>query len=207
MQEEIPRAEMLQIVEHFKGKPRTDDSIREYCNLNKLSYVPTVGELADLEYQVDHDDKMSSIFKDILAELQKLEYMPELATKKERKRIANNNDEVRIAITKLFENAGISFRMVDKVANELGGVIGKIVETAGATGFNKGMEVLMHMAHARFGGEFTLKHARDYAVEVFENAKSQENSTAKSSGDNLSQPQDSSKPQEEDGAGDRPEGQ
>ena len=201
---EIPRAEMAQIVDHFKGKPRTDESIAEYCHLNKLSYIPTVGELEDLEYQVEHDTKMVVIFKGILAELQKLEYMPELSSRNERKRIAKNNDDVRIAITKLFEDGAISFRMVDKVANELGGIIGKIVETAGTTGFNKGMDVLMHLARKEFGGDFNLMHARDYTVKVFEeNAKSKEDSTTPSSGDTVSEPKDSSEPQKEDGAGDK----
>lgn len=201
---EIPRAEMAQIVEHFKGKPRTDESIAEYCHLNKLSYIPTVGELEDLEYQVEHDTKMVVIFRGILAELQKLEYMPELSSKNERKRIAKNNDDVRIAITKLFEDGAISFRMVDKVANELGGIIGKIVETAGTTGFNKGMDVLMHLARKEFGDDFNLMHARDYAVKVFEeNAKSKEDSTTPSSGDTVSEAKDNSEPQKEDGAGDK----
>ena len=203
--DQIPRAEMAQIVEHFRGKPRTDDSIAEYCNLNKLSYIPTVGDLEDLEYQVEHDEKMVSIFKGILAELQKLEYMPELSSKNERKRIAKNNDDVRVSITKLFEDGAISFRMVDKVANELGGIIGKIVETAGTTGFNKGMEVLTHMAKERFGGEFNLQHARDYMLDLY--AKKKEDSPANTSSDTLSEPNDSGEPQKEDSAGDRPEGQ
>ena len=197
---------MAQLVEHFKGKPRTQDSIVEYCNLNKMSFIPTVGELEDLEYQVEHDTKMLSVFKSILAELQKLEYMPELGSNKERKRIADNNDAVRVAIVKLFEDASVSFHMVDKVAKELGGVIGRIVETAGTTGFNKGMEVLMHIAKERFGADFNLKHARDYAEQVINHAKSKEASVSEVLGEPVSEPQGSGEPQKEESRADNQAG-
>lgn len=202
--EEIPRADMAQIVEHFKGKPRTDDSIREYCNLNKLEYVPTVGELEDLEYQVAHDEKMIELFKAILAEVQNLVYIPELTSKKERKGLIKQNDDVRINITKLFEDAGVSFRMIDKVANELGGMLGKTVESAGTTAFNKAMDVLHDIAKEKFGGEFTMAHARDYAIEKYENhAKSKEDSATELPSTEVSTPNGSGEPQEEDGAGNR----
>lgn len=201
--EQIPRAEMAQIVEHFKGKPRTDDSIREYCNLNKLEYIPTAGELEDLEYQVEHDAKMVTLYKAILAELQNMEYMPELASGKERKRIAQTNENVRIEITKLFENAGVTFRMIDKVANELGGMTGKTIEQAGTTAFNKAMEVLHSIAKERFGGEFTMAHARDYALELYEkhHAKKEENSNADVASTEVSKPNGDGEPQEENSIG------
>lgn len=181
MKDQIPRAEMLLVVEHFKGKPRTDDAIIEFCNLNKIEYIPTVGELEDLEYQVAHDEKMLGLFKSILAELQNLEYLPELTSGKERKKIVEHNDGVRVAITQIFENSGVTFRMIDKTANELGGMIGRVVELAGNTAFNKAMEVLHDIAKEKFGGEFNMAHARDYALEKYKKyEESKENSATPS---------------------------
>lgn len=198
-------AEMAKIVEHFKGKPRTQNAIIEYCNLNKFEYIPTVEDLEDLEFQVEHDEKMVSMFKQILAELQKMEYVPMLLSKGEKKKLVDANDEVRVNITKIFENNGVSFKMIDKVANELGGMIAKTVESAGTTAFNKAMDVLMHIARAHFGGDFTMKHARDYAIEVFEkhHAEKQEKSAGNVPSSEVPTPENSGEPQEENGAGDR----
>lgn len=198
-------AEMAQIVAHFKGKPRTQNAIIEFCNLNKLEYIPTMDDLQDLEFQVEHDEKMQSIFKQILAELQKMEYVPMLISKNEKKKLVEANDEVRVNITKLFENAGVSFKMIDKVANELGGMIARTVEQAGTTAFNKAMEVLMHIARKQFGGDYNMSHARDYALEVFEkhHAEKKEASPTNVSSDEVPTSKDSGEPQKEDGTGDR----
>ena len=200
-QNQIPRAEMAQLVEHFKGKPRTDTIIIEYCNLNKIDYIPTVGELEDLEYQVNHDEKMVTLYKRILAELQNLAYVPELSSNSERKSYNKANEDVRVKITMLFEEAGITFNMINKVATELGGMTGRAIEDAGTTAFNKAMEVLHHLAKEKFGGEFTMTHARDYAMEVFEkhHAEKKEDGATNSTGAEVSAPENSSEPQKEDG--------
>lgn len=197
---------MKALVDHFRGKPYNDTVIVEFCNLNKLEYIPSADDLGDLIYQQEHDEKMVVLFKAILAELQNLAYIPELAGKKERKALVDANDEVRVRITKLFEDHGVAFKMVDKVANELGGMVGRIIESAGTTAFNKTMDVLMHIAREKFNAkELTLTHVRDYAVEVFEkhHAEKKENSASELPSNEVPTPDNSGEPQEENSSGDR----
>lgn len=163
---EEQRATIKKIVDHFRGKPINQNVLTEYCNLNKFEPL-TVGEYKDYLYQVEHDEKVMALYPLILAEIQKLRYTPEFATEKERKAVKEGNDEVRVNITKLFEQHAILYRTVDTLGQELGAIIGGTVASAGQTAFNKALEVLMHLARERFGGEFNMKHAADYAIEVF----------------------------------------
>lgn len=160
------RAQVRQIVDHFRGKPVTQNVLIEYCNLNKFEEI-TLGDYKDYLYQVEHDEKVMTLYPLILAELQKLAYTPEFASEKERKAVTEGNDAVRVNITKLFEDNAVLYRTVDTLGQELGAIIGRTVAAAGQTAFNKALEVLMHMAREKFGSEFNMKHAADYAVEVF----------------------------------------
>lgn len=173
---EEKRAEIKKIVDHFRGKPITQNALTEYCNINKFDNM-VVGEYKDYLYQVEHDEKVMALYPLILAEIQKLGYTPEFATEKEREAVRKGNDEVRVNITKLFEDHAILYRTVDTLGQELGAIIGGTVSSAGQTAFNKALEVLMHLAREKFGGEFNMSHARDYAIEVFakkEKEKSEE---------------------------------
>lgn len=161
------RAEVRVIVDQFRGRKPEYEEIEQFCKRLKMEPV-TPGELDDYTAQLEHDEVVSSLFPKILSELQKLRYEPEFAPEAERKAAREANDEVRVSITKLFEQHALSYRLVDGVANELGQMVGQTIAMAGTTAFNKALDVLLHLARERFGADFNMKHAADYVVEVME---------------------------------------
>jgi len=165
--DEKRRAELGNIVRHFRGKPVNNNVLAEYCKRNKFQPL-LAGEYSDYLYQVEHDDKVSALFPLILAEIQKIAYIPEFASESARKKLREQNDEVRVNITKLFEEYGIEYRLVDTLSQELGAMVGQTIVSAGTTAFNKALEVLLHVAKTKFGAPFNMRHAADYAKEVFD---------------------------------------
>ena len=168
------REEISKIVAHFRGKAINQNVLLEFCNLNKIEPI-VLGDYQDFLYQIEHDEKVMSLYPLILAELQKLRYAPEFSTEKERKEIHKGNDDVRISITKLFEQNAIAYRTVDTLGQELGREIGQTVASAGTTAFNKALEVLLLIAKDKFGGEFNMKHAADFAEEHYAKKKEAKN--------------------------------
>lgn len=164
--DEKRREEVARIVAHFRGKAVTQNALTEWCNRNKIEPI-VAGDLEDYTYQVEHDEKVEKLYPLILSEVQKLRYAPEFAPEKLRKEIKTGNDEVRVNITKLFEQHAISYRTVDTLGQELGREVGQTIASAGQTAFNKALEVLLLIARDKFGGEFNMKHAADYAEEHY----------------------------------------
>lgn len=168
--DEKRRAEVRKIVDHFKGKALTQNTIVEFCNRNKIEPI-TVGELSDYTYQVEHDEKVGVMFPLILKELCNLQYQPEFADQKVRKDIKEKNDEVRVNITKLMEQHAIPYRLVNSLGEELGNFVGGKIATAGQTAFNKALEVMLLLAKDKFGEEFNMKHVADYAQKIYDDAE------------------------------------
>jgi len=160
------REEISKIIAHFRGKAINQNVLTEFCNLNKVEPI-VIGDYEDYLYQTEHDERVIKLYPLILAECQKLRYTPEFAPEKERKEIAKGNDEVRVNITKLFEDHAISYRTVDTLGQELGREIGQTIASAGQTAFNKALEVLLLIAKDKFGGEFNMLHAKQYAEERY----------------------------------------
>ena len=160
------REEVYDIVMRFKGKPVTVNAMKEFCDRNKISEVVSLGELQDHIAQVEHDAKLALMVPEILAELQKFIITPEFALVSDREAIMKTNNEIRINIAKLFERYEIDYGQVDTLGQNVGSMIGSFVSEAGTTIFNKGLEVLMHLAKEKFGGNFNAKHASDYAEDV-----------------------------------------
>lgn len=165
--DEKRRAEIRTIVDFFRGKAVTQDVLKAYCE--RMHFDPiVVGDLQDYTAQVEHDETVGKLFPLILAELTHLQYNPEFADEAVRRDIVKRNDEVRVNITKLFEEHALEYKFVTSLSEELGNFVGGKIAMAGTTAFNKALEVLLHMAHERFGGNFTMKNAADYAKEFFE---------------------------------------
>lgn len=166
--DEKRREEIGLIVKNFIGKAITNEAIAEYCKKIKIDPV-TTGDLKDYIAQVEHDNAVSKLYPDILAELQKLKYKPEFSSEKERKEIGEHNDEIRVNITKIFEKTGIRYTFVEPMGQELGQLVGGTIASAGTTAFNKATEVLLHIASKQFkDNKFTMAHVEKYAKEVFE---------------------------------------
>ena len=164
------REQIEKLVERFEGTAITQDAINEFCNINKIEPPVTKGELSDYKKQVTQDKIVAKLFPEILAELTKLQYIPEFASRKVRKEMAQKNDEVRVNITKLFEENAIKYRFVSNLSEELGNLVGNTVSSAGTTAFNKALAVMIHITNEKFGGDFNMKHARDYSAEVITKA-------------------------------------
>lgn len=164
------RAEIRKIVDNFRGKPLNQKTLTAYCERMHME-VLTMGDYTDFAVQVEHDNMVGKLFPQILAEVQKIQYIPEFASEKVRKELHDQNEEVEINITKLLEKHAVSYRLVSTLTDELAGIVGRTIESGGKRGFNKAMEVLMHLARTKFKGEMNMKHVADYAVEVFDKAK------------------------------------
>lgn len=168
--EESRRAEIRQIIDHFGGQTPPQKVLSDFCERMKFEPLVT-GDFDDYKYQVEHDTMVAKLFPQILSALQKITYIPEFVSEAERKKLREANDEVRVEITKLLEEHAVPYRLVSTLTTELGRMVGQTIEMAGTTAFNKSLEVLLHLANERFGGDFNMKHARDYAQEVFEKAE------------------------------------
>jgi hypothetical protein len=168
------RAEIKIIVDRFRGTAITQNAIDEFCNLNHVETV-MAGELSDWIAQVEYDEKIAFLFPLILKELQGIQYQNEFDTEVKRNAVKKLNDEVRVNIVKLLEEHAVEYRYVTKMTEELGGILNHVVTSAGTTAFNKSLEVLMYLARKEFGGEMTLKHARDFAADVFKKAEIDKN--------------------------------
>lgn len=164
------RGEIRIIVDRFRGKAVTQNLINEFANLNKIEPI-VAGELGDYVVQVEHDEAMERIHKSILSELQKLRFLPEFASAKERKEVKEANEEIEINIAKLFESEGIRYNFVSGSSEELARKLHGIIAGAGTRIFNKATGVLMELARDKFGGEFTTKHSADYWKERYERAE------------------------------------
>lgn len=174
--EEARREELGLIAKHFAGqKAVTNEAIAEYCKRRKIEPI-TKGDLSDYIAQVEHDDVVSELYPKVLVEVQKLRYVPEFATAKERAELKEANDEVRVNITKLFEKVGVRYELAEPIGAEMGDLIGRTVASAGNTAFNKATEVLLHIVSKHFGdNHFTMAHAEKYAREVFEAEEEKKN--------------------------------
>lgn len=154
------------VVDEFRGKAVNDNLLTSYCQRKGIQPI-TAGEFSDYVVQVEHDEVVGKLFPLILAEVQKLHYIPEFASQAERKKKREENDAVRVEIAKLMENDGIKYMLVDTLGQELGRMVGQTIEQGGRTIFNKATEVLLNVARERFGGEFTTKHAAEYAENLY----------------------------------------
>ncbi len=167
--EETRRAEIREIVEHFGDQKPAQEVLSAYCERMKFEPVMT-GDLEDYTVQVKYDELVTRLYPLILAEIQKISYIPEFAGANKRKEIGQANDQVRVNIVKMIEESGVTYLLVDGITKGIAKEVGQIIESAGTTAFNKAMQVLLHLAHTKFGGDFTMKHAADYTRDVFEKA-------------------------------------
>ena len=169
--EEKRREELGLIVANFMGKAVTQKALDEFCNRIKIEKI-TVGNFADYVTQVEHDAVVSELYPEILAELQKLQYIPEFGTAEQRAKMLEENDDIRVNITKLFERMGVKYTLAEPIGAEIGDLISRTVANAGNTAFNKATEVLLHIASKNFASNhFTMAHVEKYARETFEKAE------------------------------------
>lgn len=73
--------QVVQVIEHFKGKPVNDDVIREYCNLNGIPEGLTAENLPDHIVAYEYEQKVMAFQPKVLETLLRLrpivDYVPE----------------------------------------------------------------------------------------------------------------------------------
>lgn len=160
------KKQVREVVKHFRGQPFTDEAIKSYCD--RMGFEPiSKNDLEDYMFQEDTDAKLLTLYPKVMAELQKLSYIPAFTSDAETKKRQESNDEVRINIAKLLEESAVDYRVIESTTREIAKLVSTTIEMAGTTIFNKASSVLLHIALQRFGGEFTAKNAADYANEVY----------------------------------------
>lgn len=170
--DEKRRQEIARLIERFYKNPISQDAINEFCQRNSIKEVVMVGELKDYIAQVEHDKRVIAILPKMLLEVQKLRYVPEFSMEKTRKEIIEQNDEVRINITKILEEHNVPYRFVQTMCSDLGSLVGGTISSAGKTAFNKALEVMMLVTARHFGeDEFHMGHAAKFAVDLFDKAE------------------------------------
>lgn len=172
--DESRRAQIYELVKHFEGKPVTNNSLIEHCNLNKVTPALTTDDLADARAQVSHDEKMAVFLKDVTEELSKLHYIPEYAPAGERKKMLKDNEEVHYALAKKLEEKGFSYNMVSLIGEEVNKTLTQVVTGASNAIFNKSLQVLLNLARKEFGDEFNTLHVKEYAEKLFNKDKKEE---------------------------------
>jgi hypothetical protein len=165
--EELRREQIGVLANHFKGQAVTQDAINEFCAKNKIEPTVMQGELLDFIAQVEHDEIISKLFPDILKELQNLKYTPEFATASERRAINKTNDEVRVNIAKLIEAHDLPYQFVSPTLEQLGGLAGQTITSAGTTIFNKIIDIMNRITEKELGGKVSAGKVAKYAEEMY----------------------------------------
>lgn len=158
------REEVRKCIDEFRNVAVTDDLLKAFCERHHFDLL-TLQDFIDYKYQVEHDEKVQVLFPLILAAVQKIAYIPEFASDKDRKDALQANDEVRVSITKLLEEHAFPYHLVQTSTEELGNMIGRTVSSAGQTAFNRAIQVLNLLAKEKFGGAFNMKNVADYLQE------------------------------------------
>lgn len=147
---------MLALVEHFYGKPVTQDVIVEYCNLNHIEAVPLT-TYEDFKFQYEHDKRMENLVPAILNAILAYKPLPELIDEAARNTIIKNNEQISMEVCRLMEEYGVLYQEVDIVCEGLKGVVSSILTDASQRASNAGARVLMNLAIEKFGTPLTLK--------------------------------------------------
>ena len=166
----IRTEEISRIIQHFSESklPVNQNVLDEYCNLNKFQPL-ILEQYTDYKFQMEHDKLVGeTILPEILNELAKLKYVGTFISKIDRKKLEENNEEVRVNIAKILENNSFLHRLIVPTMNSLASLVGKTVEAGGTTAWNKGREMLNHLARTHFGAELNMGHVKKYVIDLFE---------------------------------------
>ena len=71
---------IMEAVNQFRDIPVTQDALNEFCTRRQIEPM-TLGVLDDHIYQVKHDERMARVYPLVLAEIAKIKYYPEYASK------------------------------------------------------------------------------------------------------------------------------
>ena len=158
------------VINHFQGKEVSQKLMDEFCATMKINPSIAISQYSDYVAQMNHDNEVQALFPLILKEIQGLRYTSMFMTEKEKAKIKDSNDDVRVEVAKLIEQTTITFLDLEHLGDELGNHVGGVIAAAGTTIHNKTRSALLHIAKEKVGGTFTAKHAAEYTEKVYDKA-------------------------------------
>ncbi len=166
----INRKQIRQIVEHFDGKPVTNEVVREYCNLHKLEYI-SAGAIEDWRFQFASDMRVAKFVPAALKVIQKYVPVPELMGEDDRKKLIDQNDLLSVELCQMMSEHGILYQEIDLVCKNIGNVLQSIFNDAAVRANNMASVMLANAAEDKYGRPLTVKAlVEGYAVAAKKNA-------------------------------------
>jgi hypothetical protein len=118
------KKELLNVVEHFRGKPVTQDAIVEYCN--RRGYEPiTLGELEDFTYAVTMKERFNEVWPKMVAVLGKWKYLGELASEEDQKA---QYRAIEAELLQVMEETDLKVDSVRWITRELASVMSILIK-------------------------------------------------------------------------------
>jgi len=165
------KGEIADIVNHFRGKPVTNEVLTEYCNRQKYEPI-TQGQYSDYLYQIENDEKMAKMLPIVLGYfVEYMTYVGEFGTEAEQKARLEGMNELRVKLVQLLEDNDIPYHWAQKLYEEFGSQMKQVMDSAGHVASVKATEVMLHIAREKFGEEIHMGHVAGYAKETFDKAK------------------------------------
>lgn len=159
---EITNEIILEAVARFRNGLVTQDAVNEFCTLRGVQPM-TLGELDDHIYQVKHDERMVKLYPLILAEIAKIKYYSDYATKAETAQRNKDLDEIEDRIVEVLTEQEIPYRLIDSTINELKGIVEKMLGVSKTRVSNLCVGVMLKVTEKHFGDkEFTVGQAQGY---------------------------------------------
>jgi hypothetical protein len=157
---------ILEVVNLFRGKPVTQDALNEFCNRRHIEPM-TLGTLDDHIYQVKHDDRMTTIYPLVLAEIAKIKYYPEYSSKADIDRKIKELDEIEDKIVEILIENELPYRLINTAIKEIDDITNKMLNNSKTRLSNLCVGVMLKVTEKHFGNrEFTVKNAQDYYLVV-----------------------------------------
>ena len=153
--------QVKQILEHFKGKPVTNNVLKEYCNLKHFDII-VESQYDDAVFQQGHDERVAEVLPFIFAELAQYCDIPTYGSDSERKKIKEVNEDIEWKIAKVLEDHGVLKMEVKIMTGGLGDMFKNIMDNAGTRATNMADTVLNTIAKEKFGVPVALRPLGEY---------------------------------------------
>ena len=125
------RAEIMAIIEHFGEETPSSKLIEEFATKN--GYEPiTASQYEDWVFQIEYDKKVVAFLAEATKLITQVRYTPELASREEKDKIAEINEDLTIEIAKLIEKYEFSYHVINGLGSDIGRLVAGLFESAGS---------------------------------------------------------------------------
>lgn len=158
--------EVLDIMKNFNFHPKLSNPVLESYTKRKGYEFISAGEYQDHLYQYMHDQRCQELIPQILEALQSYHYVPDYVGETKKRQLRAENQELEMRISKLCEDAGISYREIDIVTKNFAAELGATIESAGTRMNNMCALVVSVVAQKQFGEHLLVKDLATYHREI-----------------------------------------